>query len=89
MVLLNIKTQAGPAQDPWPPKLNPSRSGPGSLAQDLGTVSLRRKRKPGSFNFLGTTNPLNTTGPGPIGNTIGNTIGDTISNYMKKRIFEK
>ena len=32
MVLLSIKNQAGPAQDPWPPKPNPSRSGPGPLA---------------------------------------------------------
>ena len=30
MDLLSIKNQAGPAQDPWPPK--PSRSGPGPLA---------------------------------------------------------
>ena len=34
MVLLSIKNQAGPAQDPWPPK--PSRSGPGPLAPQAG-----------------------------------------------------
>ena len=32
MDLLSIKNQAGPAQDPWPPKPKPSRSGPGPLA---------------------------------------------------------
>ena len=32
MVLQSIKNQAGPAQDPWPPKPKPSRSGPGPLA---------------------------------------------------------
>ena len=32
MDLLSIKNQAGPAHDPWPPKPNPSRSGPGPLA---------------------------------------------------------
>ena len=31
------------------------------------------KHKPGSFNFLGSTNPQNT-----IGNTIGNSIGNSI-----------
>ena len=40
-------------------------------------LALSRKRKPGSFNFLGNTNSH-----GAIGNTIGNstanTIGDTI-----------
>ena len=32
MDLLSIKNQAGPAQDPWPPKPKPSRPGPGPLA---------------------------------------------------------
>ena len=36
MVLLSIKNQAGPAQDPWPPKPKPSRSGPGPLARQAG-----------------------------------------------------
>ena len=31
------KSQAGPAQDPWPPKPNPSRSGPGPLAPQAKT----------------------------------------------------
>ena len=39
MVLLSIKNQAGPAQDPWPPK--PSRSGPGPLASQAKPVRPR------------------------------------------------
>ena len=42
----------------------------------------------GSFNFLGSTNPLNTIGNtmcNTIGNPIGNTIGNTIiRKYMLK-----
>ncbi len=36
MVLLSIKNQAGPAQDPRFPKPKPSRSGPGPLANQAG-----------------------------------------------------
>ena len=39
MVLLGIKNQAGPAQDPWPPK--PSRSGPGPLDPQAKTKPVR------------------------------------------------
>ena len=39
MVLLSIKNQAGPAQDPWPPK--PSRPGPGPLAPQAKPVRPR------------------------------------------------
>ena len=34
-----MKNQAGPAQDPWPPK--PSRSGPGPLAPQAKPVRPR------------------------------------------------
>ena len=36
---LSIKNQAGPAQDPWPPK--PSRPGPGPLAPQAKPVRPR------------------------------------------------
>ena len=39
MVLLSIKNQAGPAQDPWPPK--PGRPGPGPLAPQAKPVRPR------------------------------------------------
>ena len=39
MVLLSITNQAGPVQDPWPPK--PSRSGPGPLAPQAEPVRPR------------------------------------------------
>ena len=39
MNLLSIKNQAGPAQDPWPPK--PSRSGPGPLAPQAKAKPVR------------------------------------------------
>ena len=39
MVLLSVKNQAGPAQEPWPPK--PSQSGPGPLALQAKPVRPR------------------------------------------------
>ena len=43
MVLLSIKNQAGPAQDPWPPKPKPSRSGPGPLAPQAKPKPVRSR----------------------------------------------
>ena len=41
MVLLSIKNQAGPAQDPWRPKPKPSRSVPGPLAPQAKAKPVR------------------------------------------------
>ena len=43
MVLQSIKNQAGPAQDPWPPKPKPSRSGPGRRFNQMAAQSLGRR----------------------------------------------
>ena len=54
MVLLSIKNQAGPAQDPWPPQPKPSRSGPGPLAPQAKTKPARpRALGPPSQNQAG------------------------------------
>ena len=43
MVLVSIKNQAGPAQDPWPPKPKPSRSGPGPGRPRGGRIRIEAK----------------------------------------------
>ena len=48
MDLLNIMSQAGPAQDPWPPK--PSRPGPGPLAPQAKPVRPRTLGPPSLAN---------------------------------------
>ena len=77
-----MKNQAGPAQDPWPPK--PSRSGPGPLAPQAKPV---RPRTLGPIQWsqmcLWAMVRGNTIG-NTIGNSIGNTIGNSIGNSIKK-----
>ena len=57
MDLLNIKNQAGPAQDPWPPKPKPSRPGPGPvnagiLQSKAQRVYQRPRDKPQSLDTV-------------------------------------
>ena len=82
-----MKNQAGPAQDPWPPK--PSRSGPGpgptkpnqkGPAQDPGPPSQTKRVRPRTLvlawrGLVGVHQA--------ICNSIGNSIDNSIGNCMK------
>ena len=85
-----MKNQAGPAQDPWPPK--PSRSGPGPLAPQAKTKPVRpRTLGPPSQNQAGPAqdpwppkpNPSRSD-PGPLAPQAKRNESGPIGNTIKK-----